>query len=366
MSFSTQSENRRLKLSRYKTLNNKYLKVRLKPEISVIVVVHDRRNFIKECINSVLSQTIEKDLYEIIVVKNYEDSGIDLYLSSNDVKVINTCEVAVGAKLALGIIASQGRIISFLEDDDLYLPHKLETIIKKFNSVAINYYHHQVNFINYAGQSIENEFLYEGKNQVISRPLDIREFQEAGKYWLYFNMSSISVKRSTLTSRLHDLSSVVKSPDAFVFFICADEGGILILDCEILSNYRIHKNSSSNKKISNLPEFISFRKSWVLSNIQEGMILAASIRNSEWSMPLRYDILREKVTAYLLGYHEMAIKKDEMLELFRIMIRNSFNIKERVDQLYHIFFILLSLLSKKNVQKIYSLRLYKHHRSKII
>ena len=40
-----------------------------KTYITVLIVAHDRKQFIIEAINSVLKQTLARDLFEIIVVK---------------------------------------------------------------------------------------------------------------------------------------------------------------------------------------------------------------------------------------------------------------------------------------------------------
>jgi len=41
------------------------------PFISVIVTAHNRREFLLDAVNSALNQTLPKDEYEIIVVRNF-------------------------------------------------------------------------------------------------------------------------------------------------------------------------------------------------------------------------------------------------------------------------------------------------------
>ena len=43
------------------------------PFISVIITAHNRKEFLLEAVNSALNQTLPKDEYEIIVVKNFQD-----------------------------------------------------------------------------------------------------------------------------------------------------------------------------------------------------------------------------------------------------------------------------------------------------
>jgi len=60
--------------------------------ISVIITAHNRRRFLLEAVNSALNQTLPKDEYEIIVVKNFEDERIDKFLEEHYVKNIVTKE----------------------------------------------------------------------------------------------------------------------------------------------------------------------------------------------------------------------------------------------------------------------------------
>jgi glycosyltransferase involved in cell wall biosynthesis len=43
------------------------------PFISVIITAHNRREFLLDAVNSALNQTLPKDEYEIIIVKNFSE-----------------------------------------------------------------------------------------------------------------------------------------------------------------------------------------------------------------------------------------------------------------------------------------------------
>ena len=47
------------------------------PYISVIITAYNRKEYLLDAINSVINQTLDKKYYEIIVIKNYNDSKID-------------------------------------------------------------------------------------------------------------------------------------------------------------------------------------------------------------------------------------------------------------------------------------------------
>ena len=77
------------------------------PFISVIITAHNRREFLLEAVNSALNQTLPKDEYEIIVVKNFENKRIDKFLEEHNVKNIVTKEEPLGAKIVKGVEESK-------------------------------------------------------------------------------------------------------------------------------------------------------------------------------------------------------------------------------------------------------------------
>jgi glycosyltransferase involved in cell wall biosynthesis len=98
------------------------------PLISVIIPTHNRPDFLVQALDSVLAQTFTD--YEIIVVSNGEDKKTWL----------QTCAIAMdrGAKYFkltrgnvctarnYGMAKARGEWIALLDDDDAWLPHKLE------------------------------------------------------------------------------------------------------------------------------------------------------------------------------------------------------------------------------------------------
>jgi len=97
------------------------------PYISVLILAHDRRKFLFDAVNSVLSQDFPRDKFEVLMVKyeSDDDKEIDKKLEELGVRVINTKEVSLGAKIAVGAEEAKGEALTFLEDDDLFLSEKL-------------------------------------------------------------------------------------------------------------------------------------------------------------------------------------------------------------------------------------------------
>jgi glycosyltransferase involved in cell wall biosynthesis len=49
--------------------------------ISVIISAYNRKEFLKNAIRSVYTQLLDKGLYEVVIVKNFEDKDIDDYIA---------------------------------------------------------------------------------------------------------------------------------------------------------------------------------------------------------------------------------------------------------------------------------------------
>lgn len=114
------------------------------PLITVIVTAHNRRKYIKRALDSVRSQTLSRDKYEVLVVSNFEDK----YEGLNNLRWIHTEEEGLGAKIAIGLEEAKGDIVSILEDDDLWLPDKLRLVRNYFRSEKqLVYLHNNLVFI---------------------------------------------------------------------------------------------------------------------------------------------------------------------------------------------------------------------------
>jgi glycosyltransferase involved in cell wall biosynthesis len=97
---------------------------------SVIIPTYNRGRFVREAVDSVLNQTFND--YEIVVV---DDGSVDdtkevLASYGNRIRYIYQTNSGVSAARNRGILSSNGEYVAFLDDDDLWLPRKLELQIK--------------------------------------------------------------------------------------------------------------------------------------------------------------------------------------------------------------------------------------------
>jgi glycosyltransferase involved in cell wall biosynthesis len=110
------------------------------PLVSIITITHNRANLIQRCIESIKNQTYQNYEHIIIdglstdnteeVVKSYNDNRI-IYMKSE----VNN----VPQNHWKGIYMAKGKYVTFLDDDDEYLPTKVEKQVRLFESLSPDY-----------------------------------------------------------------------------------------------------------------------------------------------------------------------------------------------------------------------------------
>lgn len=108
-----------------------------KPFFSVIIPTYNRANLLSEAIQSVLNQTFSD--YELIVVDDHStDNTKSIVNSFSDKRIIYILNDRSGGGAGArntGIFRARGEWIAFLDDDDVWLPEKLELLFKKIQEI---------------------------------------------------------------------------------------------------------------------------------------------------------------------------------------------------------------------------------------
>ncbi|MBD3311260.1 MAG: glycosyltransferase [Candidatus Magasanikbacteria bacterium] len=110
----------------------------MSPKVSVIIPTYNRPEFIDKAIKSVLNQTYQD--FEVIVV----DDGTRVRAEDVVKKIKDNRVVYIkhpenrggGAARNTGIKKSRGEYVAFLDDDDEWLPEKLEIQMKEFEKAG--------------------------------------------------------------------------------------------------------------------------------------------------------------------------------------------------------------------------------------
>jgi glycosyltransferase involved in cell wall biosynthesis len=226
------------------------------PLISVIITAHNRREFLLEAVNSALNQTLPKDEYEIIVVKNFEDERIDKFLEERNVKNIVTKEEPLGAKIVKGVEESRGEVVSFLDDDDLWLPQKLEIAKKVFKDKDVIYYHNSFyNFSKISSLSLLIDRIQSSNTR--SKISKLKIYDIKNNLFLQYNDSSIAVREKIFNKNTLDwLKNVSSAVDVLLFYIAYCHGGDFVFDNKILTLRRLHYTNTSADRISDYEEWL--------------------------------------------------------------------------------------------------------------
>jgi glycosyltransferase involved in cell wall biosynthesis len=112
----------------------------MKTRFSILVPVYNREMYIKETIDSVLSQTFTG--YELVVIDDGSTDRTPEVLQSYGTRIKVLRQANQGPEVARNLAASvaEGEYLAFLDSDDLLLPGALATynrIIEEFDSPAL-------------------------------------------------------------------------------------------------------------------------------------------------------------------------------------------------------------------------------------
>jgi O-antigen/teichoic acid export membrane protein/glycosyltransferase involved in cell wall biosynthesis/polysaccharide pyruvyl transferase WcaK-like protein len=104
------------------------------PRVSIIMPVHNGKDFIHEAIDSALAQSYPS--FELLVIDDGSDDMDYKLLESKDirVRVIRQQNGGVSRARNSGIAQARGEFIAFLDADDFWLPGKLEAQVRYFDA----------------------------------------------------------------------------------------------------------------------------------------------------------------------------------------------------------------------------------------
>ena len=96
------------------------------PRVSVVIPLYNAEDYVGEAIEGVLNQTYLD--YEVIVVDDGSTDGSAAIVHSfgDAVRYVFQPNAGVSAATNLGVSLSKGEFIAFLDNDDIWLPEKLE------------------------------------------------------------------------------------------------------------------------------------------------------------------------------------------------------------------------------------------------
>ena len=216
---------------------------------SIVITLYNRTQFIEEALYSLEQQNIDKELFEVLIITN-----INLKLSRNfdlTLRIFVITDKTLANKIVQGIIFAKGNIITFLEDDDLYMFNRIEQIIKAFKKYPdLTLYHNNSNHFKVFSEKIienDNNKFHQQKNTYYpKKELRVNEilFSETGAD---FNLSSMAFSRNFLLNYKESIQNLFnRYIDSFMFFLVLYFGNSIFLDYSIETLTRIHSDNSSS------------------------------------------------------------------------------------------------------------------------
>ena len=293
------------------------------PLISVIIISHLRKKFIKIAFDSAINQSLSRDYYEVIVIKNFIDRDIDSYIENNGGKNVYTDAQPLGDKCLIGTENSNGKILVFLEDDDLLVYEKLQRILEAFEMENVVYFHNNHSLINQDGRIIDGHMFPEVK-KVMTLKLDSTSYKEIG--WILrhggsFNLSSIAVKSSILINHLSYLKGMNVAVDNFMFYIALASNGYLRMDSQILTLYRLHGENSSLPADNDTNFLLTRAKDFLESDIYGYSSIFDAVNDPFIRHVVQCRILAPKINMHIIDKSSAFIAASDYGEALKCGIR---------------------------------------------
>ncbi len=129
------------------------------PTVSVVISCYNYGHYVGSCLKSVLSQTFQD--FEIIVV---DDGSIDdtcevvqSFLDDPRITYLKQSNKGQASAKNRGIREAQGKLVAFLDADDLWEPDKLEKQVACFEDEAVGVVYTRAIYIDSQGKDLNRE-----------------------------------------------------------------------------------------------------------------------------------------------------------------------------------------------------------------
>lgn len=234
--------------------------------VSVIIPVYNSEKFLKESIDSVLSQTYP-DIEIIAINDGSTDDSIKILNQYSDrIIIIDQKNAGLSEAVNSGIRKMSGKWMKWLSPDDILYPNAIETLVKEAKKLP------------------ENTIIYSNWEMINEKGKKMRDFYESNYNNLdnfEFNVrlldgQQINVNTVLITASLFNQGCIMRTLDDNIaidydFFLRA---GILYgvkfhLVEKSLLKYRIHKNQTSHKHILKSLQYLENIKKEILSELDE-------------------------------------------------------------------------------------------------
>ena len=216
--------------------------------ISVFVTAYKRKQFLIEAVKSVLSQTLSREFFEIIVAKSFMDTKTDEFLLKNDLISLYIDDDRYGYRFSKALEISKGNIVVTLDDDDIFLPSFLERLYNLFSLYTdVGAYQKSLTYF----EASEKYYIRKDVPSLdaIKRSNFIYDLGKREDFNLSISLNAsygqLVIKKDLLLPYLNYVQNVKTSLDGALFAIAALEKCKVFYDSEAYVLVRVHENSES-------------------------------------------------------------------------------------------------------------------------
>lgn len=188
------------------------------PLISAIIPAFNEKFYIEQCVESLKNQTLDKSMYEIIVVDNGSSDNTYEIAKNTGVKVFKESQRGVSNARNLGAANARGEILVFPDADCLYPKDWLTRIAKKFkadpdlDALGGTFVFYDANYFWKKVSEVSKSFIYHiaGGNMAVKK----NAFQQVGGFDTRYNIG----EELLLQLKLKDLKKKIKIERSLVIY----------------------------------------------------------------------------------------------------------------------------------------------------
>jgi glycosyltransferase involved in cell wall biosynthesis len=222
---------------------------------TVIITAYNRRRFLPRAIDSVLAQSVPRDRYEIIVVKNFADEETDRRIREHALTGIFRDDKDLGIHLRTALDQTHGEIVALLNDDDMWEPGKLALVEQRFRErPRLGFHASSYSVIDEDDKPAANSRdRFTDLARFDARPGAVFELDPstlASRLGTFLSAnpgsdSTISIRTSTLRRFEAELARLPSSVDTFMLTCGLLSGLDLMIEYLPLTRLRVHSGNMS-------------------------------------------------------------------------------------------------------------------------
>lgn len=226
------------------------------PEISVIVGAYSRERYLPLALRSLLTQTIARDRFEIVVIKNFRAPQVDRELEAAGATVLLDGEPQIGRWLRHAVRACRAPLVTFCDDDDEFEPGRLERVLETFRRYPdLGFYRNRVRVIDHEGRAVPEERWRPLERDVgldATGPVYRNREQKGDLLDLLtarvratFSTSTMTLRRDLLDGEFGEAFERTQLEDLFLLMVGVLSPNGLFLDDQRLTRYRSYHGNVS-------------------------------------------------------------------------------------------------------------------------